>query len=83
MNTNVNMTMNMHIYIEDEHERKREREYEHDDEDGDKRKYLREDDVGFFSGSVAEAAGRLNLVSKESNRLRKVSQRPRLCKKQP
>ena len=57
MNTNMNMTMNMHIYIEDEHKRKREREYEHDDEDGDKHEKLREDDVGFFSGSAAEAAG--------------------------
>ena len=49
--------MNMHIYIEDEHKRKREREYEHGDEDGDKHESLREDDVGFFSGSAAEAAG--------------------------
>ena len=59
MNTNVSMTMNMHmhIYIEDEHKRKREREYEHGDEDGDKHESLREDDVGFFSGSAAEAAG--------------------------
>ena len=53
MNTNMNLTMNMYIYIEDEHKHKREREYEHDDEDGE----LREDDVGFFSGSAAEAAG--------------------------
>ena len=57
MNTNMNVTMNMHIYIEDEHKRKREREYEHGDEDGDKHEQLREDDVGFFSGSAAEAAG--------------------------
>ena len=56
MNTNMNLTMNMYIYIEDEHKHKREREYEHD-EDGDKHEELREDDVGFFSGSAAEAAG--------------------------
>ena len=57
MNTNMNMTMNVHIYIQDEHKRAREREYEHDDEDGDKHEQLREDDVGFFSGLAAEAAG--------------------------
>ncbi len=53
MNVNMIMNTNMTMNIEDEHKREREREYEHEDE----HEQLREDDVGFFSGSAAEAAG--------------------------